>query len=70
MTNHHTKLEEDPLAMISLVIDRTMFVHGPTDGHVQSNIPTLLHGRHNYYYFDMWHYFKELNETDSLNAAS
>ena len=29
MTNHHTKLEE-PLAISSLVIDRTRFVYGPT----------------------------------------
>ena len=30
MTNHHTKLE-DPWTMSSLVIDRTMFVNGPTN---------------------------------------
>ena len=30
MTKHHAKME-DPLATSSLVIDRTRFVHGPTD---------------------------------------
>ena len=40
---HNTKLE-DPWAMSSLVIDRTSFVYGPTDGQVQNNtcIPPLL----------------------------
>ena len=46
MTNHYTKLEDDPWAMSSLVIDRTRFVYGWTDQQTcaKQYTPTSLKG--------------------------
>ena len=48
MTNHHTKLE-DPWAMRSLVIDRTRFVYGPTNGPICAKQYTPTSSKKNKY---------------------
>ena len=48
MTNHYPKLE-DPWAMSSLVIDRTMFVYGPTDMCSEQLYSHFFEGGHNKY---------------------